>query len=65
MGLCKKDITPLLVHWSYVFLAQNHRNDDADWNINHDDFIENICITEQFPTLHIMAYYKTMVAPVH
>ena len=21
MGLCKKDITPLLTHWSYVFLA--------------------------------------------
>ena len=21
MGLCKKDVTPLLMHWSYVFLA--------------------------------------------
>ena len=27
MGLCKKDITPLLTHWSYVFLAITHRND--------------------------------------
>ena len=27
MGLCKKDITPLLTHWSYVFLALTHRSD--------------------------------------
>ena len=25
MGLCKKGITPLLTHWSYVFLAPAHR----------------------------------------
>ena len=25
MGKCKKDVTPLLTHWSYVFLAINHR----------------------------------------
>ena len=25
MGLCKKNVTPLLTHWSYVFLAQSHR----------------------------------------
>ena len=25
MGLFKKDITPLLTHWSYVFLALTHR----------------------------------------
>ena len=24
MGSCKKDITPLLMHWSYVFLALTH-----------------------------------------
>ena len=24
MGLCKKDVTPSLVHWSYVFLALTH-----------------------------------------
>ena len=24
-GQCKKDITPLLMHWSYVFLALTHR----------------------------------------
>ena len=24
MGLCKNDVTPLLMHWSYVFLAQTH-----------------------------------------
>ena len=24
MGYCKKDITPLLTHWSYVFLALTH-----------------------------------------
>ena len=25
MALCKKDLTPLLMHWSYVFLALSHR----------------------------------------
>ena len=25
MGLCKKDVTPLLTHWSYIFLALTHR----------------------------------------
>ena len=24
MGLCKKDVTPLLKHWSYVSLALTH-----------------------------------------
>ena len=24
-GLCKKDVTPLLTHWSYVFFALTHR----------------------------------------
>ena len=28
MGWCKKDITPLLTHWSYAFLAITHRNVD-------------------------------------
>ena len=27
MGECKKDITPLLTHWSYAFLALTHPND--------------------------------------
>ena len=26
MGLCKKDVTPLLTHWSYVFRALTHRH---------------------------------------
>ena len=25
MGLCKKDVIPLLTHWSYVFLALTHQ----------------------------------------
>ena len=25
MGQCKKNVTPLLTHWSYVFLALTHR----------------------------------------
>ena len=25
MGYCKKDLTPLLMHWSYIFLALTHR----------------------------------------
>ena len=27
MGQCKKDVTALLMHWSYVFLALTHRFD--------------------------------------
>ena len=26
MALCKKDVTPLLMHWSYVFLALPHQS---------------------------------------
>ena len=26
IGYCKKDITPLLTHWSYIFLVLTHRN---------------------------------------
>ena len=26
MGWCKKDVTPLLTHWSYAFHALSHRN---------------------------------------
>ena len=25
MGWCKKDVTPLLMHWSYVFVVLTHR----------------------------------------
>ena len=25
LAKCKKDVTPLLTHWSYVFLALTHR----------------------------------------
>ena len=28
MGYCKKGVTPLLTHWSYVFLALTHRYGD-------------------------------------
>ena len=27
MALCQKDVTPLLTHWSYVFLALTHQCD--------------------------------------
>ena len=29
MGYCKKDVTPSLMHWSYVFLALTHRHVDS------------------------------------
>ena len=31
MGWCKKDVTPLLTHWSYVFLALAHRYTELRW----------------------------------
>ena len=33
MGWCKKDITPLLTHWSYIFLALTHRNVHMKQNV--------------------------------
>ena len=30
MGLCKKDVTPLLMHWSYIFLALTHQYKGAN-----------------------------------
>ena len=33
MGECKKDVTPLLTHWSYVFLALTYRS--YIYNGNH------------------------------
>ena len=29
-GCCKKDVTPLLTHWSYIFLALTHRFEHFD-----------------------------------
>ena len=43
MGWCKKDVTPLLTHWSYTFLALNHRCDGTV--IYHDNLWVNICST--------------------
>ena len=31
MGYCKKDVTPLLMRWSYVFLALSHRYHRVQW----------------------------------
>ena len=31
MGQCKRDVTPLLTHWCYVFLALTHQS--VDYNI--------------------------------
>ena len=28
-GFCKEDVTPLLTHWNYVFLALTHRSGDS------------------------------------
>ena len=32
MGKCKKDVTPLLMYWSYVFLAQTRRHVICTWH---------------------------------
>ena len=37
MGLSKKNVTPLLMHWSYVFLALTHQSDQ------HTSLDSNIC----------------------
>ena len=38
MGWCKKDVTPLLMHWSYVFLALTHW-----YNVKHSSTLKFVC----------------------
>ena len=36
MGQCKKDITPVLTHWSYIFLALTHQyTESIKWQNKH------------------------------
>ena len=46
-GKCKKDVTPLLTHWSYAFLALTHRYRPVWWCIN---LIVSSLIMGQFET---------------
>ena len=52
MALCKKDVTPLLTHWSYVFLALNHwykeNGDDIKLVISNN--IIKLMMTQDFHT---------------
>ena len=43
MGYCKKDVTPLLTHWSYVFLALTHRHFEMHVDVKMLDCFVN-CI---------------------
>ena len=50
MGYCKKDVTPVLTHWSYVFLALTYRDDcywtDQDllcYSFKNWKFVDEIC----------------------
>ena len=42
MGQCKKDVTPLLTHWSYVFLALTHQLCCVCCSLVNVDFIHNL-----------------------
>ena len=43
MGQCKKDITPLLTQWNYVFLALTHRYGIVGWQYIDDWSIFSDC----------------------
>ena len=47
MGWCKKDVTPLLTHWSYVFLALTHWYDLDTYVRNElfDGYEMNMCMS--------------------
>ena len=47
MAKCKKDITPLLTHWSYVFLVLSHRIDT--FSSHHDDVIKRDGVSNHQP----------------
>ena len=48
MGWCNKDITPLLTHWSYVFLALTYRYVDAYLTCGRITMVTTIGVLTQF-----------------
>ena len=67
MGECKKDVTPLLTHWSYFFLALTYRNVGLIhiWYLNSGHH----CVCKWLstrPSAAMMLYYtKTCFCKVH
>ena len=63
MGLCKKDITPLLIHWSYVFLALTHWNMIC-FTIPTQFGFQTMWIQSQFIHSQISVYEKSLIEQV-
>ena len=62
MGWCKKDVTPLLTHWSYVFLALTHR-----FVFQQLDIICNACVIPSAASISYIskcAPYITTTKPI-
>ena len=54
MGYCKKDVTPLLTHWSYVCFALTHRDDVIQNDQKGHDTSSNTLDVKNFIVLHIL-----------
>ena len=56
MGWCKKDVTPLLTHWSYVFLALTHPNPSmlSEW---YHTFLCFVLVSFIFQMLMFWQYF--------
>ena len=51
MGYCKKDVTPLLMEWSYVFLALTHRKSSTKWSLTFNQLSVHHLVNHR---LHVM-----------
>ena len=59
MGWCRKDITPLLTHWSYVFPALTHQ-----WNqVTHSLFLQNIQHKYPYSSAMSVRYFLFIMSP--
>ena len=67
MGLCLKDVTPLLTHWSCIFLALTHRYNVQAPKRQHAFVVTNdnpvhLCILQHYACSYSLLYSKENVA---
>ena len=68
MGYCKKDVTPVLTHWSYVFHALTHQYEFhvvssyfIPWPVCYLDIWKHHHLLILLPHVHIEATYSRLI----
>ena len=60
MGWCKKDVTPLLLHWSYFFLALTHQYACFVFNSKRISYYTHmLCMYDE--NSNLVLFYETFV----